>query len=412
MGGKRFYDLDMNVLILNPNIRTGGAQRLVLNLAYYLEKFGHRVWLYTTLLDKKALPEKFKNLSFIEAKNKILKKGGQTTQYQNIDNLPLLLIRLLKIRRDLSKIISREKIDVVIAHQQPFNWLLAFYSRCLVVWNCFEPVSLWQSQNKNYFPLRIENPTRFQKILEQIYELVDKTIIRYGIKHIFVLSKRTQKQIHNLYGKRATVFYAGVDPDLLAQKTDFNLLKKYQLSPVFDLLQVGQFNYEKNHLLTIDVFKKIKEKIPKARLILVGDGPLRGKIEKKIAAYGIKESVILTGSLLPINNPLLASFFKKADVLVFPSLVQSLGLTPFEALAFGTIPLVSDKCGAAEVIKKEKIGLTMKVNPDDYYNKLIYIFSHPKKVKEMAEKGMRYVRNHLTLEIYAKKIQKEIWMLR
>lgn len=401
----------MNILILNPNITTGGAQRLVLNLAYYFKNLGHDVWVYTTLLDRKALTERFKHLNFIESKHKILKRGGRTSQYQNIDNLFLLWIRLLRIRWELLKLINQKKIDVVIAHQQPFNWVLAFYSGCLVIWNCFEPVSLWRSDDKNYFPLRVEKPNFFEKTLEKIYEWIDEKIIRYGIKHIFVLSKRTQKQIYNLYGKKAIVFHSGIDPDLLAQEANFNLLKKYQLSPVFNILQVGQFNYEKNQLLTIDVFKKIKEEIPKAKLILIGDGALRGEIEEKIGAYGIKESVVLTGRLLPINNPLLASFLKKADVLVFPSLRQSWGLVPFEALAFGTIPLVSEKCGAAEIIGKEKIGLITKVNFDDYCHKLMYIFSHPKEAKKIAEKGMRYTRKNLTLEAYAKKIQEKIWEL-
>lgn len=401
----------MNILILNPNITTGGAQRIVLNLVYYLEKLGNNVWFYTTLIDRKTLPEKFKSLNFIETKTRILKKGGKTTQYQNIDNLFLLLSRLLKIRFELTKIINGKKIDMVIVHQQPFNWVLAFYSGCPVIWNCFEPISLWKSKNKNYFPLRVEEPSSIQRILEKLYEWLDQKIIYYGIKHIFVLSDLTKKQIKNLYQKKAIVFSPGVEPGLLTEKVDLSLLKKYKLSSTFNILQVGQFNYEKNQLLTIDVFKKIKEKIPKAKLILIGDGELGGEIEKKIKAYQLKESIILTGRL-PLNDPRLAAFYKRADVLVFPSLIQSWGLVPFEALAFGTIPLVSKECGAAKLIEKEKIGLVMKLRPDDYHQKLIYIYSHPQKVKQMAKKGKEYTKNNLTYEIYAKRIQEKIWKFR
>ena len=87
----------MNILILNPNITIGGAQRIVLNLAWCLEKLGHQVWVYTTLVDKKALPDKFKNLNIIVSQNKILKKGGQTTQYQNLDNLLILALQMKQI---------------------------------------------------------------------------------------------------------------------------------------------------------------------------------------------------------------------------------------------------------------------------------------------------------------------------
>lgn len=401
----------MNILILNPNITTGGAQRIVLNLAYCLRKLGNNVLVFTTLIDRKTLPDKFKGLKFIESKNQILKKGGVTTQYQNIDNLLLLFIRLLKIRYELIKIIQKQKIDVVITHQQPFNWVLAFFNRCLVVWNCFEPVSLWKPKDKNYFPLRIEENNFIQDILEEIYEWLDKKIICYGIRHIFVLSQLTQRQIYNLYGKKVVVFHSGIDPDWLNQTINLGALKKYNLSPNFNILQVGQFTYEKNQLLTIDVFKKIKQKIPEAKLILIGDGPLREKIEEKIRNLKLQESVILTSRLLPLNSPLLAAFYQKADVLVFPSLIQSWGLVPFEALAFGTIPLVSEKCGSARVIEKEKIGLVMKLNPNDYYRKLIYIYKHKEKVREMAVKGKKYTLTHLTYEVYARKIQEKIWKL-
>lgn len=400
----------MNILILNPNITTGGAQKTVLNLAYYLQKLGNNVWVFTTLIDRKTLLGKFKNFKFIESKNQILKKGGVTSQYQNIDNLLLLFVRLLKIRFELIKIIKKEKIDVVIAHQQPFNWVLAFYFKCPVIWNCFEPVALWRPKNKNYFPLRVEENNFIQDILEKVYEWVDKKIIRYGIKHIFVLSELTQRQIYNLYGKRAIVFHPGIDPDLLNQKINLKALKKYNLSPNFNILQVGQFTYEKNQLLTIDVFRKISQKIPKAKLILIGEGALRRKIEEKIKKYRLGKGIILTGRL-PLDSPLLVSFYQKADVLVFPSLIQSWGLVPFEALAFGTIPLVSEKCGSAGVIEKEKIGLVMKLNLNDYYRKLIYIYKHKEKMRKMVAEGKKYTLTNFTYEVYSQKIQKQIWKL-
>jgi len=400
----------MNILILNPNITTGGAQKTVLNLAYYLQKLGNNVWVFTTLIDKKALTEKFRNLKFIETKNQVLKKGGVTSRYQNIDNLFILLVRLIKIRFELIRIIEKNNIDVIIAHQQPFNWVLAFYFKCPMIWNCFEPVALWRPKDKNYFPLRVEENNFIQDILERVYEWVDKKIIRYGIKHIFVLSELTQRQIYNLYGKRAIVFHPGIDPDLLNQKINLKALKKYNLSPNFNILQIGQFTYEKNQLLTIDVFKKIQQKIPEAKLILIGDGALRSRIEEKIKKSRLNKSIILTGRL-PLNSSLLAAFYQKADVLVFPSLIQSWGLVPFEALAFGTIPLVSEKCGSAGVIEKEKIGLVMKLNLNDYYRKLIYIYKHKEKVREMAAEGKKYTLTHLTYKVYSQKIQEQLWKL-
>ena len=247
--------------------------------------------------------------------------------------------------------------------------------------------------------------------MEKIYEWADQKIVHYGLKHIFTFSKLTQGQIFNLYKIKALVIQPGVDTDFLNQKTPGNFETAYKLNQTFNILQVGQFNYEKNQLLTIDVFQKIRQKVPQAKLILIGDGPLRTKIEEKIKEFKLEKDVILTGRL-PLNSSLFAAFYRKASVLVFPSLIQSWGLVPFEALGFGVVPLVSENSGCADVIKRERIGLVMKPNPNDYYRKLIYIYENQKEMKKIATKGRKYTLDNLTYEAYSRKFREQIWKLR
>lgn len=100
---------------------------------------------------------------------------------------------------------------------------------------------------------------------------------------------------------------------------------------------VGRFSYQKNHDFLIDIFKSVHEKETNSVLLLVGDGELRGQIEQKIAAYGLQDSVILTGVRSDIPDLLQAM-----DVLVMPSYYEGLPVTLVEAQAAGLPCVVAD----------------------------------------------------------------------
>lgn len=100
---------------------------------------------------------------------------------------------------------------------------------------------------------------------------------------------------------------------------------------------VGRFCYPKNHLFLLDIFNVIQKKIS-AKLILVGDGELRNKIEEKVIKYGLERKVILTGIRSDV-----ADLMQAMDVFIFPSHYEGLPVTLIEAQAAGLACLISDK---------------------------------------------------------------------
>jgi glycosyltransferase involved in cell wall biosynthesis len=100
---------------------------------------------------------------------------------------------------------------------------------------------------------------------------------------------------------------------------------------------VGRFQKEKNHKFLIEIFKEIHEKNHNACLLLVGDGELREKMEKKVKNLGLTDFVIFTG----VRDDI-AELMQAMDVFVFPSLYEGLPVTLIEAQASGLKCLVSD----------------------------------------------------------------------
>jgi N-acetylgalactosamine-N,N'-diacetylbacillosaminyl-diphospho-undecaprenol 4-alpha-N-acetylgalactosaminyltransferase len=111
----------------------------------------------------------------------------------------------------------------------------------------------------------------------------------------------------------------------------------YSLSKdVFHFIAVGNFRHEKNFPLLLDAFALLKEQ--NCKLLLVGDGPLRGLLEQKVNELNIKERVIFCGR---DNNPF--KYIHKCDAFMLSSDVEGFPNVLLEALACGK-PVISTDC--------------------------------------------------------------------
>lgn len=100
---------------------------------------------------------------------------------------------------------------------------------------------------------------------------------------------------------------------------------------------VGNFREPKNHSFLLDLFTALSAKRPDARLILVGDGPLRPAVEAEVLARKLVSNVHFLGTRRDVPR-LLGSL----DVVVLPSLWEGIPVSIIEAQACGTPCVVSD----------------------------------------------------------------------
>jgi glycosyltransferase involved in cell wall biosynthesis len=112
-----------------------------------------------------------------------------------------------------------------------------------------------------------------------------------------------------------------------------------------------------------DVLLRALPAVPELRLVMVGDGPLRGELEALAAALGIAHRVAFVGALA---DEALAAHYRAADVFVLPSVTpnEAFGLVQLEAHACG-LPVVSTNLptGVPYVNRHEETGLV--VEPGD-----------------------------------------------
>ncbi|OAT81367.1 glycosyltransferase family 4 protein [Desulfotomaculum copahuensis] len=132
------------------------------------------------------------------------------------------------------------------------------------------------------------------------------------------------------------------------------LRHKYKIAPEEKiLLFVGRLGQEKNIGYILDNFAAIVAELPATRLVIVGGGPEEEAIKKQTDRLGLKNQVILTGTL-PRSEVI--NCYCGADIFIFGSKTETQGLVLAEAKAAG-LPVVAVRAfGAMEMVRDGEDG--------------------------------------------------------
>ena len=114
------------------------------------------------------------------------------------------------------------------------------------------------------------------------------------------------------------------------------------------MLCVGRLAAEKNLELALRAYRAVKSQVPAARLVLVGDGPMREVLTEA------QPDAIFTGAK---TGDELSRHYASADLFLFPSLTETFGNVVLEAMASGLAVVAFDRAAAAEHIVDSHSGL-------------------------------------------------------
>jgi glycosyltransferase involved in cell wall biosynthesis len=128
------------------------------------------------------------------------------------------------------------------------------------------------------------------------------------------------------------LLYYGIDLAPFRAPADPSIRAALQLRPdAFVIGHVGRFDEQKNHGFLLEIFRSVADADSRSRLVLIGDGPLRPAIERRVAELGLSGRVVFTGIRADVPRLLLNAL----DLFVMPSLYEGLGLVCLEAQAAG-----------------------------------------------------------------------------
>lgn len=141
---------------------------------------------------------------------------------------------------------------------------------------------------------------------------------------------------------------------------------------------VARFTYVKNHEFQVEIFSKIVDRFPNAKLVFVGVGSEEETVRQQVKTLGLNNKVIFMGS-----RPDVKDIVNAFDVFLMPSRFEGLGIVLIEAQANGLHCVIS-----SEVIPQEadvNVGLVTRVNLNDSSDKWAVSCINSKKRLESKE---------------------------
>lgn len=191
-----------------------------------------------------------------------------------------------------------------------------------------------------------------------------------------IVSRLKQRGINN-----AELFSRGVDTDIYnpchRQQT---LRSQWGIPEDMPLaLHVGRIAAEKNIQLVIDSYHAMQQVDPQLRLVMVGDGPLLGKLKRR------HPDIIFTG---PKVGSELSQHYASADIFLFASESETFGNVILEAMSSGLAVVAYNYAAAAMHINNQLNGLVVKPgNAAEFCNAAVNLIKQPETITTIRKQA-------------------------
>jgi len=161
------------------------------------------------------------------------------------------------------------------------------------------------------------------------------------------------------------------------------------------LLAVGRLAARKGYGLLLRAFANVHSSDSQIRLVIVGRGHLRSRLQRQAQALGVADAVTIESGM---SFEELAALFRSADLVVYPSYYEGQGLIPLEAMASGT-PVVTVDHGPLPEMVDESVGrLFVMGDPDSMADAIMTELADSERLQEKGEAGRRRVLEKFTFE--------------
>ena len=254
----------------------------------------------------------------------------------------------IKVERTLRRIIKQLKPDIVYAHSSKAG--------------AFARIADLGLNNKVIY-----NPHGWAFNMQQsakkkeMYRWVEKISAHFCDKIVCISDAERESALREKICKpnKLQVIYNGIDLEEIEKTAPMSRAQLGIPEGAFVIGMVGRLSKQKAPDTFVKAAKLIKEKIPNAFFLMVGDGELRGQIEGLINQYDLGSSFLITGW---VDNP--TAYMKIMDVGMLLSRWEGFGLVLPEYMACG-VPIVATNVDAIPNIVKDGVN-GMLVGKDDY----------------------------------------------
>lgn len=293
----------MRIALVIPTFVHGGMERVMSELGNYWAKIG---WEVTVIFLVNHKP-------FFEIDRNV--HGVIMPQFFYKPNFASKFLYSIRIILYLRRNVKRINPDSLLSFGEGYNSIVLL-STLGLNYNVFVSDRSSPDHQLGFFK---------QKLMKYLYPTAAGVISQTKTAKIKIQSKAALKNVHII-----------PNPVKIIPRAN---LKKENI-----ILNVGRLVKEKNQLQLIQIFSKVC--YGDWRLIIVGDGPLRLRLENEIKKLDLEEKVILAGAQYDLSV-----YFSKSKIFAMTSISEGYPNALCEAMAF-PLPVISFNCiaGPADII--------------------------------------------------------------
>lgn len=340
----------MKILLVITKSEIGGAQVFVLNLARSLKRMGCDV-------EVAAGDGNYLSLEF--------EKDNITFHYLNSLKRNFSILNSFYFIYDLYRLLKKNNYDLI--HLNSSNTLIGAISSFFIK---KRPKTIFTFHGLSFIDQNFKTNFFIKTLAKLYFKILLKTVD--GTVFVSNINYEVAKKAKIV--KLADVIYNGLEKDelsYLSEEEARNYFSKkcgQDLSKDYLIGSTGRLAYPKNYEFLIENYLLIKNTIPEAKVILIGDGPDYEKYKSRIHQLGIQNDFFLVGA---INDSY--KYIKAFDVFTLSSHFEGLSISLIEAI-FAEIPILASNVGGnPEIVANCSDQLFNLNDADDYIGKLLYI---------------------------------------
>ena len=202
-----------------------------------------------------------------------------------------------------------------------------------------------------------------------------------------------QELILNGFKKNIKVVPNGINIKLFNNSNWKEVKKKYNNDGEI-ILFVGRIAYEKNINYLLDCFSMVLKKMPRTKLLIIGDGPQMNELKSKINSLKLLSSVILLGKMEHCDF-VKSSIFKACKIFVTASVTETQGIALLEAQANGLPAVGINARGTKELIKNSYNGYIVDYGDKRLFaNRMMALLSNKKKYNRMSKNSVKVAKKY------------------
>jgi glycosyltransferase involved in cell wall biosynthesis len=372
-------------LFIYPQLRKmSGAERLIIELAAHTARLGHGVKIAAHYIGddcRSAIPPEVQTAD-----------GGRPLKLFGNHYLDAGLEYLLA-----PTLVGRAGLDhdAIVFFGGPglpaLYWTKTTrHPRDLCMYFCYEPPRFAYTDTREVAG-RLGPLEHAANVALPLYRIADHLFVSEADR-VLVNGDFGRRRVKEVYGLDSVIINHGVNLSPADPTRVHELRYRYGLDagdPV--VVTVNYLHPRKRIDLLVKAIGIIRRDIPQAKLLIVGSGPERSRLESLARELGLGDSVVFAG-FVPDED--LGSHYALASVYSNPAKLESFGLSVIEALASG-LPVVSvAEGGPVDTVGNGERGFLAEADAKDIAAKLKVLLKSPALAREMGEAGRAYVATH------------------